>query len=170
MIPGSDIAGNSIFANGSKGIDIEGQPFSNAFERQSLPAPQLSYAVESPGSTAGSVQVEVGGVVNVAPASHYQSFSIGVTIQVYATLNGVAAGQGQLFLGSVQVTTNDNGFATFTLSNLEVPAGSSTTVTATVSIPFVGVSNTSEFSESIAAGGNANNLYVASVYGLLWNR
>ncbi len=169
MTPGSGISGNSIFDNGTQGIDVEGQPFSNAFEAQSPPAPQLSYAVESPTPSPDTVHVEVGGVVNVARPTHFQSFSIGVTIQVYATLSGVPAGQGQIYLGSVQVTTNDNGFASFTLSNLSLPADSGATFTATVNISSTGT-NTSEFSSPIAIGGNANNLFVASAYGLLLNR
>jgi hypothetical protein len=167
MGPGSGVLGNSIFSNGSKGIDVEGAPVGNDFTSQNQPAPQLSYAEESPGSTNGSVQV--GGVLNIAPANHYESFSITCTIQVFATLSGVPAGQGQLFLGSEQVTTNANGFATFTLSNLSVPASSGTTFTATVSVPFSGY-NTSEFSAPLAMGGNPNSLFVASVYGLLLNR
>ncbi len=72
-------------------------------------------------------------------------------------------------MGSVQVTTDSNGFATFILNNGSVPAGSGTTFTATVSTPTF-ATNTSEFSSAIPVGGNANNLYVASLYGLLLNR
>jgi hypothetical protein len=166
MTPGSEVLTNSIFSNGSKGIDVQAPEF-NA----SLPAPQLSYAVESPGSTTGPVQAQVGGVLNIANALDFDSLSVTCTIQVYATLNGVPAGQGQLFLGSVQVTTNAHGFAAFTLSNVSVPAGSGTTFTATASIPALfSTDNTSGFSPAIVSGGNTNNLFVASVYELLLNR
>ncbi|CAN5389196.1 hypothetical protein BH10PLA2_BH10PLA2_12940 [soil metagenome] len=171
MAPGSGVVGNSIFANGTRGIDTTGGSFNNSFNSQGVPSPQLSYAKESPGPTPESVQVEIGGVVNIAPPTHYQSFSVICTIQVYATLSGVPAGQGQLFLGSVDVTTDDNGFAAFTLSNLSAPADIGTTFTATVSIPFYySIKNTSAFSSAIPIGGNPNNLYVASAYGLLLNR
>ena len=169
MGPGSGVLSNSIFSNGSKGIDVEGPAVTNNFVAQILAAPQLSYAEVSPGSTTGSVQVQVGGVLNIAPPNHYQSFSVSCLVQVFATLSGVPGDQGQLFLGSVQATTNVNGFATFTLSNLSVPAGNGTMFTATASVLFSGY-NTSEFSAPLPMGGNPNSLFVASLYGLLLNR
>jgi Domain of unknown function (DUF4214) len=171
MATGSTILNNSIFSNGVKGIDI--QFVQGVIATPNVPSPQLSYAVESPGSNPDSVQVQVGGVVDLGNTGLFgeSNANIACTVQVFATLNGVPAGQGQIFVGSVQVTTNANGFATFILNNVSVPAGSGTTFTATVSIPLVfSTLNTSEFSAPIAIGGNANNLYVASVYGLLLNR
>ncbi len=169
--PGNGVLGNSIFSNGSTGIDVEGDVTSITLgDGQLLPAPQLSYAAQSPGSATGSVQVQVAGVLNVPNVfPFFAASSLTCTIQVYATLNSVPAGQGQLFLSSVQVTTNANGFAAFTL-NASVPAGSGTTFTATASTPFIYASNTSEFSAAIPIGGNPNNLFVASAYGLLLNR
>ena len=160
----SSVLSNSIFSNGSNGIDNE--PVQFGF--QNLPAPQLSYAAESPGSTTGSVQAQVAGVLNVASVLPFLGPGFTCTLQVFATLNGVPPGQGQLFLGSVQVTPNANGFATFTLSNASVPAGSGTTFTATATSSST--AGTSEFSAALATGGNPNNLFVASVYGLLLNR
>jgi hypothetical protein len=159
---------NSIFNNGSKGIDLQNDGNSN------MPAPQLGYAVESPGSTPDSVQVQVGGVLNAASLISSGSLSgQGCTIQVFATSNGVPPGQGQLFLGSVNLTTNANGFATFTLRNASVPAGAGTTFTATASLSyyqdFSYIGATSEFSSSIGAS-TANQAYVASVYQLLLGR
>ncbi len=114
------ILSNTIFNNGSNGIEFQ--------DGGSLPTPQLSYALESPGSTTGTVQVQIGGVLNTAAFGIFSS-----TIQVFATLNGVPAGQGQLFLGSVQVTPNANGFSKFTF-NASVPAGSGTTFTTTATL------------------------------------
>jgi hypothetical protein len=169
MSPGSGVITNSIFSNGSQGIVVQGDIFSgNGGDGQILPTPQLSYVKESSGSANGSVQV--GGVLivpNVFP--FFDAAGLTCTIQVYATLSGVPAGQGQLFLGSVQVTTNANGFAKFT-SNASMPVDNGATFTATVSTPFFSTSNTSEFSAPIAMGGNASNLFVASSYGLLLNR
>ena len=153
------ILSNSIFNNGGVGINFQNGGVGN------FPAPQLSYAMESPGSTSDSVQVQVGGVLNVSSAFFAENQRITSTIQVFATLNGVPAGQGQLFLGSTQVTSNANGFAKFTMS-VSVPAGSGTTFTATATLS----SSTSTFSSPNAMGGNPNNLFVASVYGLLLNR
>ncbi len=160
----SVVLSNSIFSNSSKGIDNEEVQFGY----QNLPAPQLSYAAESPDSTIGSVQVQVGGVLNVASVLPNLSPGFTCTIQIFATLDSVPSGQGQLFLGSVQVTPTASGFATFTLSNASVPAGSGTTFTATATSSST--AGTSEFSGAIGIGGNANNLFVASAYGLLLNR
>ncbi len=160
------IVSNSIFNNGSKGIVLQNNGNAN------LPAPQLSLAMESPGTTTGSSLVQIGGVLTVAPPG--ELLSRPYTIQVFGTLNGVPAGQGQLFLGSVQVTTNVNGFAKFTLSNLSVPAGDGTTFTATASLTesnqygFFTLS-TSAFSNSIGTT-TSNQAYVANAYLLLLSR
>ena len=158
------ILNNSIFSNGSGGIVLQNNGNGNT------PAPQVSYAVESPGSTTGTVQVQVGGVLNHAPPSG--SASTAVTIQVFATLSGVPAGQGQIFIGSVQVNTDANGFATFTLRNASVPAGAGTTFTATASISsadFSFTGSTSAFSNSVGLV-TPNQAYVASVYQQLLGR
>jgi thermitase len=74
----------------------------------------------------------------------------------------------------VQATLNSTGFAAFTLSNVSVPVGSGTTFTATASLSGELIVTkflaTSEFSAPIPIGGNVNNLFVASAYGLLLNR
>ncbi len=168
----SAILNNSIFNNGAKGIVLQNNGNTN------MPAPQLGYAVESPGSTSGSVQVQVGGVLNVASVQPPEFSGLACTVQVFATLNGVPTGQGQLFLGSVNVNTNANGFATFTLRNASVPAGGGTTFTATTSTggygagaspPDFPVYDTSAFSSSIGTS-TANQVYVANVYQLLLSR
>ncbi len=145
------ILSNSIFDNGSNGIDVQNSA-------TGWPTPQLSYAVESPGSATGSVQVQVGGVLNV------QTADVGILVQVFATLGGVTAGQGQLFLGSVLVTSGANGFASFALRSASVPAGSGTTFTATATL-----SGTSVFSSPIGMS-TPNQAYVANNYQLLLSR
>ncbi len=152
------IQGNSIFSNNSKGIDLQNNGNAN------LPAPQLSMAMESPGTTTGSSLVQVGGVLNTGQDG------IQCTIQVFATLSGVPAGQGQLFLGTVQVTANANGIAAFTLRNASVPAGGGTTFTATATYAGANLFGaTSAFSSSIGTS-TPNQAYVANVYQLLLNR
>ncbi len=90
---------------------------------------------------------------------------------MFANLAGVSQDQGQLFLGSVQVTFSFqpdrpfHGVAPFTLRNASVPAGAGTTFTATAT----GESNTSVFSNSIGLS-TANQAYVATVYQLLLSR
>jgi Domain of unknown function (DUF4214) len=155
------ILNNSIFNNGFKGIVLQNSG------NQNIPAPQLNFAVESPGSMTGSFQLQLGGVLNATPNVQY-------LIQVFATLNGVPAGQGQLFLGSMQVTTDANGFAAFTLSSVSVPAGAGTTFTATTTstAPFK-LESTSAFSNSIGSSTpnqTPNQNFVTTAYGFLLHR
>jgi hypothetical protein len=149
------ILNNSIFNNGSQGIEIQNGGNSG------ITASRLTSAIESPGPTSGSVLVEVGGLINTQ-GSVFGGDTF--TVQVFATLNGVSSGQGQIYLGSVQTTTS-NGIAPFTLSNASVPAGTGTTFTATAT----SIHNTSAFSNSIGIG-TANQAYVANVYQLLLGR
>lgn len=158
---GNIISGNSIFQNGAGGIRLQNGGNLN------MPAPQLSYAVESPGPTTGFDQVQVGGILNIPAGGSFSGNQITCTIQVFATLNDAPAGQGQIFLGSVQVNTNSAGFATFALRNASVPAGSGTTFTATAT---AGVTvGTSTFSNAIGTS-TANQAYVANIYQLLLGR
>ncbi len=166
----NSILSNSIFSNGSKGIDLQQNGNGN------MPAPQISYAVESPGSAPGSFQVQVGGVLNTSGSALLgdngdPGIYVSCTIQLFATLNGVPAGQGQLYLGSVNVTTDANGYAPFNLRNVSVPesAGITFTATATHYPNLTGFLETSEFSNPIGPG-TANQAFVANVYQQLLNR
>ncbi len=156
------ILSNSIFNNGAQGIAVLNDSTPN------LPAPQLGYAVESTGSESGTMQVQIGGVVNVLGEGGVDT----CMIQVYASLGGVPAGQGQVLLGSMDVKTDANGYGTFTFRNLSVPAGDGTTFTATATalntVHFI-EDNTSVFSNAIGLG-TANQAYVANVYQLLLSR
>jgi hypothetical protein len=149
----NSILSNSIFSNSANGIDLE------SGGNLDQPSPQLGYAVESPGSITGSFTVQVGGVLDAQPDTVYQ-------IQIFASLASTPAGQGQILLGSVSVTTNSTGFANFTLRNASVPAGGGTTFTATDTSP---ANNTSAFSTAIRES-TANQAYVANVYQLLLSR
>src|SRR5205823_3227496 len=65
------------------------------------------------------------------------------TIQLFANdaADSSGAGEGQVYLGSVQVTTDGNGNMTFTFNTTLAPQGKFITATATD-----GAGNTSEFS------------------------
>jgi hypothetical protein len=159
------LLGNSIFSNGVAGITL--QNGGNA----DMPSPQLSYAVSSGGSMSG--QAQVGGVLSLLSDNGLGERGVKVTIQVFATLNGMPTGQGQLFLGSMQATTDNNGFASFTFRNLAIPAGAAS-FTATATIPqesdlLENAGFTSAFSNSIGFS-TANQAYVANVYQLLLSR
>jgi hypothetical protein len=148
------ILNNSIFSNGSKGIDLEG-----GINIDIPSAPQLTYAVELPASGVGTVQI--GGVINSLSGLNY-------IVQVFATLQGVPAGQGQIYLGTVRTTpANRNGFVAFTFTGL-APTDAGTTFTATALAV-----NTSPFSNAVSIGTpmpTPNQAYVASVYELFFHR
>ena len=139
---------NSIFANALGGILLADNGNANQ------PAPVLTGAYQPAPST-----IHVGGSLTAAANTTY-------TVEIFATPPGTSPGQGQTFVGSVTVTTNAIGIGSFVLNSLfSASPGSSFTATATDP-----TSNTSAFSVAIALGGNANTLFVGSVYGLLLNR
>jgi len=145
---GNGILGNSVFSNVSPGIDLVNDG------NLDQPAPVLTGAF-SPTSTT----VQVTGVITAAANTTY-------SIEIFASPSSTPAGQGKTFLGSVSVTTAANGFIPFAFSG-SLPTNAGTVITATAIDPN---SNTSIFSAAISLGGNANSLFVASVYGLLLYR
>ena len=87
------------------------------------------------------------------------------TIELFASPGG-APGQGETFLGSLTVATAPNGFVSFVFTS-SLPATAGSFITATATDPN---NNTSALSAPLTLGGNANNLFVASAYGLLLGR
>jgi hypothetical protein len=87
---------------------------------------------------AANVRIVAGQLNELA---HCETF----TIELFANVEGDPSGfgEGQFFLGSVTVTTDDNGFATFT-ATFSLTAGQFITATATDPNK-----NTSEFSAYI---------------------
>jgi hypothetical protein len=152
----NSIQSNSIFSNGG-GIKLANNG------NQNQPAPRLSYAVVVPGTMPGTINVQVGGILQATPNTPY-------TVQVFATPDGVPAGQGQLFLGWVQVTPRANGVGMFTLS-ASIPTSTATfTATASdITSGFNSFSNTSEFSNVMGAS-TANQVFVGNAYQLLLSR
>jgi hypothetical protein len=162
---GNQILGNSIFNNSQAGIELQnGGNFS-------MPPPQLSYVVES--SSSKTDQIQVGGILSIPPGGSIDGNQLTCTVQVFGTLNGMGSGQGQIFLGSTQITTNNSGFAIFTLRDVTTPADAGMTFTATATSPenndVLQSGNTSAFS-NVVDFGTANQAYVANVYQLLLSR
>jgi Domain of unknown function (DUF4214) len=141
------IQGNSVFSNASSGIVlIDGGNLNQL-------APVLT-AAYSPAFDA----VQVSGTLTAAANTTY-------TVEFFASPSG-APGQGQTLLGSLTVTTAANGFVPFVFTS-SLPANAGSVVTATATDPN---NNTSALSAPLTLGGNANNLFVASTYGLLLDR
>src|SRR5262249_28050843 len=123
---GNLISRNLIFSNGGVGIDLNAANNPN----NGQPAPGLTSIVSSPGTRTLS------GTLTSTPNSTF-------TIELFANAAGDPSGfgEGQTFLGSVVVTTNDNGVVTFTFSFSSISGEPFITATATDSN-----NNTSEFS------------------------
>ncbi len=133
---------NQISGNGGLGIDLEGDgPTANdladgdegANGRQNTPT--LIRAVP----TGSSLEIE--GLINSKPHSHY-------TIVFYASdsCHSSGFGDGQTLLGRAEITTNENGNASFTTAVASTLTDASLTALAT------GNEGTSEFSRCIRLG------------------
>ena len=132
------IQGNSIHSNGGLGIDLDddgitandtGDTDTGPNQRQNHPVPTSA--------TSDGVTSDVGGSVDSAPSTSYR-----VELFSSPVCDATGKGEGRTFLGSVDVTTDGAGTATF---NTALGAGMSSpdVVTATATDPS---GNTSEFS------------------------
>ncbi|HEY1490314.1 MAG TPA: hypothetical protein VGF90_04675, partial [Verrucomicrobiae bacterium] len=128
----NSIRGNSIFGNYSLGIDLTGV----ANDLQTSPVITNAFGT----GTGTVVQGKLSGAANTS-----------FFIDVYRNLSG---GQGQFYLGTVSVTTDGSGNASFTYTNTSGNyAGQAMTATATAAN-----GDTSEFSGAVTA----SNVAVAS--------
>jgi hypothetical protein len=125
---GNAVRLNSIFANVGLGIALVNGG------NQNQPAPTLTSV------TSGGGVTTVQGALQAARNSTF-------TVDLYANPGG--DGQGAQYLGSLTVTTDASGHATFTVTfAIEVPPGESITATATD-----GGNNTSRFSGPVTVSG-----------------
>jgi titin len=122
----NSVRGNSIFSNGGLGIDLTGV----ANDLQASPVITNAFGT-------GASTVVQGKLSSTASTSFY--------IDVYRNL--VAGGQGQFYLGTVSVTTDGSGNASFAYTNTSGNySGQSMTATATAAN-----GGTSEFSAAVTA-------------------
>ena len=138
------VLGNSIFSNGGLGIDLGGDgvtPNDPGDSDGIQNYPVLTSAVEySPGSVSTNF---------VAAATISGTLSSGANtvyhLEFFANsgLDDSGYGEGQRYLGSTEVTTDESGNASFTVS---LPAELDEYVTATATDPN---NNTSEFSQGL---------------------
>jgi CSLREA domain-containing protein len=163
---GNVFLSNSIYANTRLGIS---HPYSKEF----LGVPLLSDSGQDVNDTASpndgytnpqnypvlnsalssGGQTTISGHLDSAPDTGYylQFFS-----NQYGTVTGY--GQGQTYLGTATVTTDDNGHADFAVTfNVSVPNGQ--LIAATATKPFGG---TSDFSPRIGAGDVLGNVFVVN--------
>jgi hypothetical protein len=144
---GNSILGNSIFSNATPGILLVADGNLNQ------PAPVLTDAYQPTTS-----KVQISGTLTAAAAITY-------TVQFFSSVS-TTVGQAQTLLGFLTVTTNAGGVVPFVFG-ATLPANAGASFTATATDP---ANNTSSISAAISPAGNANNLFVASAYGLLLNR
>ena len=138
--PSTIMEGNSIFSNVGPGIDLLGPDHYGPVPND--PGDQDVYqnypVIDSVSFNSGSVQVS--GRLNSRANTAYR-------IEFFGNENGDASGfgEGQHFLGFVNVTTDANGSATFAVTL------SATTSDKVISATATGPRGTSEFSRSIPA-------------------
>ncbi|WP_189688244.1 cadherin domain-containing protein, partial [Pseudorhodoferax aquiterrae] len=147
---GNAILGNSIHSNGSLGINLDaagvtandtGDADTGANNLQNFPVLTLA-------RTNGAGSFEISGTIN-STANTY------IRIELFASTanDGSGYGEGQTYLGFVNVLTNGSGNASFsTTISATVAAGAFISATATRSVAGYGsFSDTSEFAKSIVA-------------------
>ncbi|MDX6288051.1 MAG: hypothetical protein QOG53_3536 [Frankiales bacterium] len=139
---GNDIASNAIFANGALGIDLSpagvtpndaGDADVGANMRQNWPVVTAAYVL--------GTNTQIQGTLSSKKSTTFR-------VDVFASpgCDSSGRGEGKLFLGATEVTTNSSGTGSFSLSAATVvPAGQ--VITATATDPG---GNTSEFSACAA--------------------
>jgi hypothetical protein len=153
---GNSALGNSIYSNTTLGIDLgaTGATLNDAGDADTGANNQQNFPVLSQARTNGSGQLLLAGTLNSTASSYYR-------VEFFATATGDASGygEGQTYLGFVNVTTNAGGNASFsTTLSVSVPAGYAVSATATKSdAAFATFTDTSEFSAAQAVTGSVVN-------------
>jgi hypothetical protein len=161
---GNVILGNSIFSSGGNGIDFnqDGITANDAGDGDNGPNGLQNYPIlTSASSSAGGTNIV--GTLNSNASTTYR-----VEFFSNSPLVAGANGEGQVYLGFVEVTTNVSGNATIntTLVGVFVGAGDKVSATATVKTGGSTYGSTSEFAanvtatSTIAPGGVTSNLGV----------
>jgi parallel beta-helix repeat protein len=133
-----NIVSNSIYSNGDRGIDLGGDSVTANDTKDTDAGPnQLQNYPVLTGAFLSGGTLSVSGALNSAPSTTF-------LVQIFAndacdSIGGF--GEGQIFLGSITVTTNGDGDATFSDTYAGVSAGQK--ITATARDPGL---NSSEFS------------------------
>lgn len=138
---GSRITRNAIFGNAGLGIDLAGDGVTTAGEPLVVEsAPFISSVVTVGGLTT------VAGVLQSTPT---RAFRIEVFANAVCDASGY--GEGQTFVGDVEVSTDSAGGASF-VAQVVLPSGQSAVTATATSVPPGGMGMTSEFSPCVGAG------------------
>ena len=130
--------GNSLFSNGGLGIDLanQGVTANDAGDADAGPNNRQNFPVLSTAGTSSAT-----GTLNSAPSTSFR-----VEFFASASCDASGNGEGQIFLGATDVTTDAGGNATFNAELGTVQAGQFVTATATDP-----QGSTSEFSPCVQA-------------------
>jgi len=140
---GNGIHENSIFGHPGLGIQL----VNNGNNMQPYPNLKFAHAKEEDDDDedGGNTQVTVQGTLKSAPNSQFN-----LEWFVSNSPNASGFGEGETYIGSTTVTTNDRGRAHFTVTlNVDTAAGQFISATATDAN-----NNTSQFSRSVRIGGS----------------
>ncbi|PZP90094.1 MAG: hypothetical protein DI587_39580, partial [Variovorax paradoxus] len=147
---GNAILGNSIYANAGLGIDVDtaGVTANDVGDADTGPNNLQNFPVLTVARTNGSGSFEISGSIN-STANTY------IRIELFASTanDSTGYGEGQTYLGFVNVLTDGSGNASFsTTLSATVAAGAFISATATRSVAGYGsFSDTSEFARSVVA-------------------
>lgn len=140
---------NSIFGNAELGIDIDinGVSSNDDLDSDNGANTRINFPVLTSANTDGASNVSISGWFNTTPG--VATYRLEFFTSPVADPSG--NGEGQLFIGAIDVTTDANGIALFSESfSALVSIGDVVSATATDSLQ-----NTSEFSVAVAAGANS---------------
>jgi uncharacterized repeat protein (TIGR01451 family) len=147
---GVAILGNSIFSNASNGqLPGRGLGIDNGVDgvTPNTPNNALNFPVIT-GATAGASSTTIQGTLNSAPNTTYR-----IEFFSSAAANPTGYGEGQTYLGYMNVTTDSSGNSSFTATVAAPPAGQSIfSATSTDVDTTSGFINTSEFSKAVTGG------------------
>lgn len=148
---------NRIWNNGEIGIDLvggtensDGVTANDAGDADTGPNNLQNVPVLTLAKTDGSTHITVAGTFNSSASSHFR-----LEFFASSTADASGYGEGQIYLGFINVATDTSGNANFssTFSAL-VPAGYAISATATKSdASYTSFTDTSEFAASLTAGG-----------------
>ncbi|MFZ4289021.1 cadherin domain-containing protein [Variovorax sp. HJSM1_2] len=147
---GNSLLGNSIYGNTGLGIDlnVDGVTANDTGDADSGPNNLQNFPVLTVARTNGAGNFEITGTINSTANSY-------IRIEIFANTanDSTGYGEGQTYLGFVNVLTDGSGNATFsTTLTATVAAGAFISATATKSVAGYGsFSDTSEFAKSLVA-------------------
>jgi hypothetical protein len=138
---GSRMTRNAIFGNAGLGIDLAGDGVTTDGDPLVVEsAPSISSVLTVGGLTT---------VVGVLQSTPSRAFRIEVFANAACDPSGY--GEGQTFVGDVEVNTDSTGSASF-VAQVVLPSGQSAVTATATSMPPGGLGMTSEFSPCVGAG------------------